>query len=228
MLTVLVSGPECCSCPCFRLRLGASGCSSGLAYCSCALGYLLGCGARSSPTTGAKTGRTAHVFTAQGGTCRLIEFSGMKPYSPKPYSARFRCQQDLSRQVCPPMHVSAWPCLQILIVAKKLEIVLAIEGAELRKVPVNNFWSLNRAYNFLGTFLGVFELYVSLFIWISRLLGRFRSAEVCPRMHVGRCAGHDWHTCVLTFDERIDAYVCELWRSCHLCTYSSLAHLHTQ
>ena len=35
-----------------------------------ALGYSLGCGARGSPTTGAKTGRTAHAFIAQGCTCR--------------------------------------------------------------------------------------------------------------------------------------------------------------
>ena len=35
-----------------------------------ALGHLLGSAARSSPATRAKTGRTAHVFTAQGGTRR--------------------------------------------------------------------------------------------------------------------------------------------------------------
>ena len=35
-----------------------------------ALGHLLGSAARSSPTTRAKTGRTAHVFTAQRGTRR--------------------------------------------------------------------------------------------------------------------------------------------------------------
>ena len=38
-----------------------------LPLASWALGHLLGSAARSSPTTRAKTGRTAHVFTAQGG-----------------------------------------------------------------------------------------------------------------------------------------------------------------
>ena len=33
VLTVLVSGPGCYSCPAFRLRLGASDCSPGLAFC---------------------------------------------------------------------------------------------------------------------------------------------------------------------------------------------------
>ena len=44
-------------------------------FASWAIGHLLGSAARSSLTTRAKTGRTAHVFTAQGGTRRL--FSGL-------------------------------------------------------------------------------------------------------------------------------------------------------
>ena len=44
----------------------------GYHFASWALGCLLRCGARSSPTANAKTGRTAHVFTAQGGTRRGI------------------------------------------------------------------------------------------------------------------------------------------------------------
>ena len=41
-------------------------------FASWALGRLLGCGARSSPTTNAKTGRTAHVFTAHKGCKRRL------------------------------------------------------------------------------------------------------------------------------------------------------------
>ena len=59
-------GPGFCSCPGFHLGLGASDCSPGLAFCSMGPWTLLGSAARSSPTTCAKTGRTAHVFTAQG------------------------------------------------------------------------------------------------------------------------------------------------------------------
>ena len=33
VLTVLFSGPGCCSCPGFHLRLGTSDCSRGLAFC---------------------------------------------------------------------------------------------------------------------------------------------------------------------------------------------------
>ena len=59
-------GPGCCSCPSFHLRLGASDCSPGLAFCF--MGpwtFAWICCSR------AKTGRTAHVFTAQEGTRRL-------------------------------------------------------------------------------------------------------------------------------------------------------------
>ena len=52
--------------PGFHLRLEASD-------CSWALGHLLGSAARRDPTTRAKTGRTAHVFTAQGGTRRVSQ-----------------------------------------------------------------------------------------------------------------------------------------------------------
>ena len=64
------SGPGCCSCPGFHLGLGASDCSPGLAFCFTGPWTLLGSAACSSPTIRAKTGRTAHVFTAQGGTRR--------------------------------------------------------------------------------------------------------------------------------------------------------------
>ena len=64
------SGPGFCSCPGFHLGLGASDCSPGLAVCFTGPWTLLGSAARSYPTTRAKKGRTAHVFTAQGGTCR--------------------------------------------------------------------------------------------------------------------------------------------------------------
>ena len=60
------SGPGFCSCPGFHLSLGASDCSPGLAFCCTNPWTLLGSAARSSPTSHAKTGRTAHVFTAQG------------------------------------------------------------------------------------------------------------------------------------------------------------------
>ena len=63
-------GLGCCSCPGLHLRLGASYCVPGLAFCFMGLGHLLRFAARNSPTTGAKTGHTAHVFTAQGGTRR--------------------------------------------------------------------------------------------------------------------------------------------------------------
>ena len=59
------SGPGFCCCPGFHLHLGASDCSPGLAFCFTGPWTLLGPAARSSPTTRAKTGRTAHVFTAQ-------------------------------------------------------------------------------------------------------------------------------------------------------------------
>ena len=55
-----------CSCPGFHLGLGASDCSPGLEFCFTGPWTLLGSAARSYPTTSAKTGRTAHVFTAQG------------------------------------------------------------------------------------------------------------------------------------------------------------------
>ena len=58
VLTVLV----CCFYPCFHLGLGASDCSSGLAFGFTSPWTLLGSAARSSPTTRAKTGRTAHVL----------------------------------------------------------------------------------------------------------------------------------------------------------------------
>ena len=44
------SGPGCCCCPSFHLRLGASGCSPGLAFCCTGPWTLLGSAARSSPT----------------------------------------------------------------------------------------------------------------------------------------------------------------------------------
>ena len=44
----------------------------GLAFCFMALGHLLGCGARSSPTTDARTGRTAHVLSTQGGAGDML------------------------------------------------------------------------------------------------------------------------------------------------------------
>ena len=72
VLTVLVSGAGFCSCPGFHLRLRASDCSPGLAFCFTEPWTLLGSAARNSPTTRAKTGRTAHVFTAQGGTRRQL------------------------------------------------------------------------------------------------------------------------------------------------------------
>ena len=58
------SGPGFCSCPGFHLGLGASDCSPGLAFCFTGpWTKLLGiCNTRSSPTTRAKTGRTAHVY----------------------------------------------------------------------------------------------------------------------------------------------------------------------
>ena len=74
--------PACADCPGFlvlvsasspgcHLGLGASDCSPGLAFCFTDPWRLLGSAARSSPATREKTGRTAHVFTAQGGTPRF-------------------------------------------------------------------------------------------------------------------------------------------------------------
>ena len=62
--------PGFCGCPGFHVGLGASDCSPGLAFCFTGPWTLLGSAARTSPTTRAKTGRTAHVFAAQGGTRR--------------------------------------------------------------------------------------------------------------------------------------------------------------
>ena len=64
------SGPGFCSCPGFHLGLGASDYSPALAFCLTGPWTLLGSATHSSPKTHAKTGRTAHVFTAQGGTRR--------------------------------------------------------------------------------------------------------------------------------------------------------------
>ena len=72
------SGPGCCSCPVSTL-VSASDCSPGLAFCFTGPWTLLGSAVHSSPTTRAKTGRTAHVFTAQGGTRRFL-----KPRPPPP------------------------------------------------------------------------------------------------------------------------------------------------
>ena len=72
VLTVLVSGPGFCSCPSFHLGLGASDRFPGLAFCFTGPWTLLGSAARSSPTTRAKTGRTTHVFTAQGDTIAVL------------------------------------------------------------------------------------------------------------------------------------------------------------
>ena len=59
-------GPGFCPWPGFRPRLGASGCASGLAFCFTGPWTFLGSAARSSPTTRAKTGRTAHVLQHRG------------------------------------------------------------------------------------------------------------------------------------------------------------------
>ena len=77
------SGPGFCSCPCFHLGLGASDCSPGLAVCFTGPWTLLGSAARSSPTTRTKTGRTAHVFTGQGGHTPEIGCTPRGSYSPK-------------------------------------------------------------------------------------------------------------------------------------------------
>ena len=66
--TVLVFWSWVLLLPGFDLGLGASDCSPGLAFSSTGPWTLLGSAARSSPTIRAKTGRTAHVFTARGGT----------------------------------------------------------------------------------------------------------------------------------------------------------------
>ena len=58
----------CCSCPGFQLRLKPSDCSPGLAF-FCFMGPWAFAWI-SSPTTRAKKGCTAHVFTAQGGIRR--------------------------------------------------------------------------------------------------------------------------------------------------------------
>ena len=66
------SGPGCCSCPGFHLRLGASDCCSGLAFCFMGPWTFAWICCLQLPCHPCKTGRTAHVFTAQGGTRRLM------------------------------------------------------------------------------------------------------------------------------------------------------------
>ena len=78
---------SCADCPGFpvlgaghapppELHLGASGCAPGLAFAFMTLRANLGSAAPNFPTTRAKTGRTAHVFAAQGGTRRLQDCRG--------------------------------------------------------------------------------------------------------------------------------------------------------
>ena len=78
---------SCADCPGFpvlgaghappaELHLGASGCAPGLAFAFMTLRANLGSAAPNFPTTRAKTGRTAHVFAAQGGTRRFTQISG--------------------------------------------------------------------------------------------------------------------------------------------------------
>ena len=81
VLVVLVfSGPGFCSCPGFHLGLGPSDCSPGLAFCFFhgPLDIAWICSPQLPPTTRAKTGRTAHVFRAQGGTRRNKGWGSVK------------------------------------------------------------------------------------------------------------------------------------------------------
>ena len=96
------SGPGFCSWPGFHLGLGASDCSPGLVFCFTGPWTLLGSAARSYPTTRAKTGRTARVFTAQGGTRRALtvdfnihaevppKFSRSSPEVPQSFPRRIK------------------------------------------------------------------------------------------------------------------------------------------
>ena len=77
----------CFSCPGFHLHLGASDCSPGLAFCFMGLWTFA--------TTRAKTGRTAHVFIAQGGTHRIKgPDSGQHPEKTGKGSQGIRPQED--------------------------------------------------------------------------------------------------------------------------------------
>ena len=66
------SGPGCCSSPGFHLRLGASDCFPALAFCFRGPWTFAWICCPQLPYHPRKTGRTAHVFTAQGGTRREI------------------------------------------------------------------------------------------------------------------------------------------------------------
>ena len=72
VLTVLVSCPGCCSCTGLHLRLRASDCAPGLVLCFMGPWTFAWIGCPQLPTTHAKAGRTAHAFTAQGGTRRHL------------------------------------------------------------------------------------------------------------------------------------------------------------
>ena len=72
VLTVLVLGPGCCSCTGFHLRLGASDCSPGLAFCFMGPWTFAWICCPQLLTTHAKTGHTAHAFTAQAGQTLTI------------------------------------------------------------------------------------------------------------------------------------------------------------
>ena len=66
------SGPGCCSCPGFHLRLGASDDSPGLAFCFVGPWTFSWICCPQLPQHPCKTGRPAQVLTAQGGTRRSL------------------------------------------------------------------------------------------------------------------------------------------------------------
>ena len=72
VLTVLVSGPGCSSCPGFHLRLGASDCFSGLAFCFMGPWTFAQICCPQLPYHPNKNGTHSTCFTAQGSTRRNL------------------------------------------------------------------------------------------------------------------------------------------------------------
>ena len=84
-----VSQKKLLPCAGCHLRLGASDCAPGLAFCFMGPWTFARICCPQLPTTGAKTARTAHVFTSQGGTRRQ---KGVTPiYSDFPVFVFFFC-----------------------------------------------------------------------------------------------------------------------------------------